>query len=124
MSPTNGKNPLENKQAIVELHEDEKVRDDTEREKQLGLSMLAKLALSVVVIVSLIISISCLMRFNQLEEERKALEEELAAYNKVIGELQYIINSPEDDEYIIQQAKEKLGYYFPDENIYYQDVND
>ena len=124
MSATNGKNPLENKQDLVELHESEQVRNDTEREKKLGLSMLAKLALSVVVIVSLIISVSCLMRFNQLEEERKALEKELAAYNKVIGELQYIINSPEDDEYIIQQAKEKLGYYFPDENIYYQDVND
>jgi len=92
-----------------------------DQDEKLGLSMLAKVALAVVVLVSLIISISCLMQFNRLEEQRKELEAELSEYNEAIRELQEIINSSDDNEFIIQQAKDKLGYYFPDENIYYQD---
>ncbi len=122
MSLKDGKNPLEQPNELssgmppTPAHE-----DNVEGEAKLGLSMLAKVALAVVILVSLIISISCLMKFNQLETQRKELEAELDVYNEAIRELQDIINSPMDDEYIIQQAKDKLGYYFPDENIYYQD---
>ncbi len=124
MSANEGKNPFERQQELVESNVPEPSSREAEQETKLGLSMLGKVALGVVVMVSLIISISCLMRFNQLETERKELEAELHQYNEAIRELQDIINSPMDDEYIIQQAKDKLGYYFPDENIYYQDVND
>lgn len=124
MSATDGKNSFDDHREIVSSDAPDPIKVDVEVEAKLGLSMLGKVALGVVVMVSLIISISCLMKFNQLEEERKALEADLKKYNDVIGELQDIINSPMDDEYIIQQAKDKLGYYFPDENIYYQDVND
>lgn len=92
-----------------------------EHDDKLGRSMLSKVALAVVVLVSLIISISCLMQFNRLETQRKELEAELSEYNEAIRELQEIINSSDDKEFIIQQAKDKLGYYFPDENIYYRD---
>ena len=124
MSDNHGKNPLDENHELTEVQEVDSTRQDTDSETKLGLSMLAKVALGVVVSVSLIISISCLMKFNQLEKEREELKAELELYNRAIGELQYIINSPEDDEYIIEEAKKKLGLYFPDENIYYQDVND
>jgi len=61
-----------------------------DQDEKLGLSMLAKVALAVVVLVSLIISISCLMQFNRLEEQRKELEAELSEYNEAIRELQEI----------------------------------
>ena len=123
MSDNNGNNSVDRSHALTDPAVSEPLRQETEREAKLGLSMLGKIALGVVIIVSLIISISCLMKFNQLEEERKALESELKVYNEAIRELQDIINSPMDDEFIIEQAKDKLGYYFPDENIYHQDVN-
>ena len=121
MSENNGKNSFDDRHEIVVNDAPDAVKADVEVETKLGLSMLGKVALGVLVAVSLIISISCLMKFNQLETERSELEAELAEYNEAIRELQDIINSPMDDEYIIQQAKDKLGYYFPDENIYYQD---
>ncbi len=121
MSEKDGKNLFDDRREIVTASPSESIQTDKDVETKLGLSMLAKVALSVLVAVSLIISISCLMKFNQLETERKELEAELAEYNDVIRELQDIINSPMDDEYIIEQAKDKLGYYFPDENIYYPD---
>ena len=129
MSEHNGNNSIVSRdhkdhRELAETSVSEPLQSEAELETKLGLSMLGKLALSVVVIVSLIISISCLMKFNQLEEEREDLKAELNVYNEAIRELQEIINSPMDDEFIIQQAKDKLGYYFPDENIYHQDVNE
>ncbi|MBQ9780607.1 MAG: septum formation initiator family protein [Clostridia bacterium] len=120
MSANKGNTPMDENQALTQNVAEPQAKEN-EQEAKLGLSMLAKVALGVMVLVSLIISISCLMQFNRLEVERKELEAELAEYNEAIRELQEIINSPMDDEYIIQQAKDKLGYYFPDENIYYQD---
>lgn len=121
MSDNDGKNSFDERSEIVASDMSDEIKVDVEGETKLGLSMLGKVALGVLVAVSLIISISCLMKFNQLETQRKELEAELDVYNEAIRELQEIINSPMDDEYIIQQAKDKLGYYFPDENIYYQD---
>ncbi len=37
--------------------------------------------------------------------------------------LQALINSSENKEYIVRVAKERLGLYFPDEEIYYNDGN-
>ena len=121
MSNENGKNSYEEPDALTEVNDSASAPTEAEQEAKLGLSMLAKVALGVVVSVSLIISISCLMKFNRLEQERKALEEDLKKHNEAIGELQHVINSPEDESYIISEAKRIFGYYFPDENIYHQD---
>ncbi len=79
---------------------------DREGEARLGMSMLAKVALSVVVIASLIISIICVMQFNRLEEEKKRLEDQLHTNTELIEEIQYWQNHPVDDQYIEQFAKE------------------
>ena len=93
----------------------------SERDAKLGFSMLAKVTLGVVIIASLIICISCLMQFNQNKQDIEDLKKDLEKRNEYIREMQDILNSDMDDEYIIRQAKEKLGYYFPDEEIFYQD---
>jgi cell division protein FtsB len=94
---------------------------EREQEKQLGFSMLAKLALAVAVTASLVISISCLMQFNELQKEKEEYQKKLDYYEKKIGRLQYYINQDMDDEYIAEYAREYLGYYYPDEEIYYND---
>lgn len=109
---------------IVETHETNEVPRGNEHDTKLGFSMLAKVTLGVVVITSLIICISCLMQFNQNRQDIADLREDLKKRNDYIREMQDILNSDMDDEYIIRQAKERLGYYFPDEEIFYQDVND
>ena len=103
------------------------VRDDAEEtmeEHRLGLSMLLRIALGVVVIVSLVISVSSVMRFNELEEQKAALEEQIKEKDKEIGELRYLVDAPMDDEYIARIAQERLGLEFPDEKQYYNDLND
>ncbi len=106
---------------IVQIEEDEARAASSERESKLGFSMLAKVTLGIVIITSLIICISCLMQFNQNRQEIEDLKKDLEKRNEYIREMQDILNSDMDDDYIIQQAKDKLGYYFPDEEIFYQD---
>lgn|GEM_PF-543099 len=98
--------------------------DDVAAERGLGVSMITRLALAVVVIVSLIICITSLMRYNKLEEERAELQAQIDAYDKDIAEKEYLIDAPIDDDYIIRIARDKLGLFFPDEVVYYNNTND
>ena len=93
-------------------------------EKSLGKSMLMKVALASLVIASLIISISCVMRANQLRAQADELQAQIDDYNKKISRLIYYINKDVDDEYIIEYARENLDMFFPDEEIYYNDKNE
>lgn len=93
-------------------------------EKRLGKSMLMKAALASVVIASLIISITCVMQANQLRARTDELQAEIDDYKEKISRLQYYLNQPVDDEYIIEYAREYLDMYFPDEDVYYNDVNE
>lgn len=93
-------------------------------EKRLGKSMLMKVALASLVIASLIISISCVMRANQLRAQTDELQAQIDDYNEKISRLIYYINKDVDDEYIIEYARENLDMFFPDEEIYYNDVNE
>ena len=93
-------------------------------EKNLGKSMLMKVALAAVLVAALVISIANVMRANQLRaqtEEMKAEYERLREENK---KLQYFLNKEIDEDYIIEYARDVLGMYFPDEDVYYNDVNE
>ncbi len=94
-----------------------------ETEKKLGMSMLMKIALGALVLSSLVISISCLMKANQLSRQAADLEKEITSYEEGIKKLKYYLNEEVDDEYIVKYAREYLDMYFPDEDVYYNDVN-
>lgn len=106
--------------------QNEQLKNDrpAEVEKKLGVSMLMKIALAVLVVSSLVISISCLMQANQLRREADELQAEVDDYNERIKKLKYYLEKEVDDEYIAKYAREYLNMYFPDEDVYYQDVND
>ena len=82
---------------------------EAEKERRLGFSMLAKLTLAVLVITSLIISVVCVMKYNELERERARLEAEVNKLNDKINDVQDRVNAPVDDDYIREEA-ESLGY--------------
>ncbi|MBQ1963084.1 MAG: hypothetical protein II369_03090 [Clostridia bacterium] len=135
--------------------------------KQFSLSLLIRILLAVMVVVSIGIFANSLMRFNELQGEEKKLEEALhnlletrEELNELMGSaesvkallsdyeryqkamesdsdlkdalidwearkaaLQELINESDNKEYIVRIAKEKLGLYFPDEEIIYNDGN-
>ena len=97
---------------------------EREAEQRLGKSMLGKLALVAVIVASLVISITCVMRANQLKAQADEIKTEIDDVKQKIAQLKYFINKEVDDEYIIEYAREYLDMYFPDEEIYYSDVNE
>ena len=105
-----------------DAQQDERVSDPEER--RLGMSMLARTALGVFVIVALIISVSNVMKFNRKQEEEAAYRELIEAVDKENGKLQHLLNSPMDDDYIARLAQERLGLAFPDEQKFYNNLND
>ena len=83
-----------------------------------------RVLLGVLVVVSIGIFANSVMRYNALMEEQRELENKLASYEEMKEELQELLNSDYDYEYIVKIAKEQLGLYFPDEEIFYNDRNE
>ena len=95
-----------------------------EPKKQFSLTLLMRVLLGVLVVVSIGIFAKSVMRYNALLEEQRELEHKLASYEEMKEELQELLNSDYDYEYIVKIAKEQLGLYFPDEEIFYNDRNE
>lgn len=74
-------------------------------------------------IVSITVFVTSLMRYGELQREKEVLEKKADEYEYDIEELEYLISCPVDYDYIVRVAKEKLHLYLPDEIIYYNDTN-
>ena len=105
---------------VVPARQQESVHDS---ERQQGISMLARVVLGAVVVVALIISVTSVMKYNELETRKAELAAQVDACKEDIAELQYLINAPMDEEYVARVARERLHLYYPDEEIYYSNVN-
>ncbi len=93
-------------------------------EKKLGMSMLMKVALGALIVSSLIISISCLMKANQAAREAEEVRAECEDMKDRIERMNYYINEEVDDAYIAEFAREMYDMFFPDEEVNYNDVNE
>ena len=68
--------------------------------------------------------ITGIMKFDELQRTKAELEERIEAVEYEIDELEYLIESPIDYDYIVRVAREKLNLHLPDEIVYYNDIND
>ena len=87
-------------------------------------SSLIKLLIGILLAASVIMFFGGVMKYNELQSQRKRLESEVADLEAEIDELQFLIDSPVDYDYIVRVAREKLNLYLPDEIIYYSDINE
>jgi cell division protein FtsB len=97
---------------------------EIETEKSLGKSMLMKVALASLVVATLVIGIANVMRINQLNAQKEEMQAEYERLREENKKLQYFLNKEVDEDYIIEYARDVLGMYFPDEDVYYNDVNE
>lgn len=63
------------------------------------------------------------MKYNKIMEEKAEKEAYIEQLQDDIDELEYLASMPLDDNYKIRIAREKLGMCFPDEIIYYTDLD-
>ena len=83
-----------------------------------------RILLGVLVVVSIGVFAGSVMRYNAMMEQQKELEARLDKYEELKEELQELLDSDMDYEYIVKIAKEQLGLYFPEEEIFINDRND
>lgn len=87
-------------------------------------SLAVKAALGGILVVLFISVINMQISLKTLREEREALEEEIADLRDDIEETTYRLSEEADAEYIERYAREKLGYRYPNEILFYNDVAD
>lgn len=91
------------------------------RKKQFSLSLLVRVFLALLAVVSLIVFATSIMRGNELDKEKKRLEAERDALQEEKEELIELKNSGDagEEAYIVRIAKKVWRLFFPDEEIIY-----
>ena len=87
-----------------------------------SIKVAVRLALAALLISSIAIFATGLIKYSELQKEKEALELKLEEYENAIEELEYLLDSPVDYDYIVRIAREKLGLHLPDEIIYHNDA--
>ena len=82
-----------------------------------------RLAIAALLIASITVFVTGLMKYSELRKEKEALEQKVEQYENEVEYLEYLLDCPVDYDYIVRMAREKLGLHLPDEIIYHNDTN-
>ena len=85
--------------------------------------MLIRIFLILLFVFAIAFFLWSLMRYNEImdqKEENDARIEQMAEDN---ARLRYLVEAPLDDAYKIRIAREKLGMCFPDEIVFYTEMD-
>ena len=86
------------------------------------LNILIRTFIIILLVFSVAFFLWSIMKYNRLLDEQKDKEAYISVLNEKIDELEYLVEMPLDDEYKIRMARERLGMCFPDEIIFYTDI--
>lgn len=98
-------------------HREEKGR----RQSAKTIELIITIAICLLLVVSIITFVSKLVEYNELQEKKSELEEKVDRYKNSIEELEYWLEAPMDDDYIMKFAREKLDLFRPDEVVFNND---
>lgn len=85
-------------------------------------NVFVRAAIVVFIVFCIVTIVKIQLEFNELEEKKAALNEQIDDYVFSIDKIQNDLNTPVDDDYIIRIAKEKLNLRLPEEIIFYNDL--
>lgn len=97
------------------------------KEKRTGMShskirlIIITAAVILLVVVAIINFISRIAQYNELRMEKELLQKEINDAKNNIEELEYWLEAPMDDDYIMKFAREKLELYRADEVVFVGD---
>jgi cell division protein FtsB len=84
---------------------------------------LIKAFIALLFVFSVVFFIWSVMQYNKTMEDKAEKEAYIEQLKEEIEELEYLVEMPLDDDYKIRIAREKLGMCFPDEIIFYTDLD-
>ena len=85
------------------------------------LNFFIKLTILVVICFCAVNIIRLRTEYNSLRAQEAELRAQKEEYEERIDRLKEELDHPMDDEYVMRIAREKLGYYHPDEVIFFND---
>lgn len=85
-------------------------------------NLLIRVAAALFIVLCLVTIIELQVRMNNLNAEKEKLEKQLTDLREDIAELEYRIALPYDDNYAAKAARDILGYHFPDELLFINDM--
>ncbi len=88
-----------------------------------GSSFFLKIAIVLFMVFSIVMILQLQQEFAELEKKHAQLKVQIDEYEERIAELQYELDRPFDNEYIIDIARKKLNYHLPDEIIFENQKN-
>lgn len=106
------------------MDENGKQHDAVVESTKSGMKVLFRCVLIAIVVISLCTFVSGVMIYNANQEKINELKQQIADRQEQVDELQFLIDSPIDYDYIVRIAREKLGLHFPDETIFHKDNKD
>ena len=74
-------------------------------------------------VFSIVFFLWSMMKYNEIMDEKKENEAHIEQLGEDIAQLRYLVEAPLDDAYKIRVAREKLGMCFPDEIVFYTEMN-
>lgn len=90
-------------------------------DKSARLNFFIKLTILVVICFCAVNIIRLRTEYNSLKAQETELRAQKEEYEEQIDRLKAELEHPMDDEYVMRIAREKLGYYLPDEVIFFND---
>lgn len=88
-----------------------------------GASMPIRTFVILLFIFSVIFFLWSMMKYNEIMDQKKENEAYIEQLGDDIAQLRYLVEAPLDDAYKIRIAREKLGMCFPDEIVFYTEMD-
>ena len=98
------------------------MQNKTEKQSKISFgkirSIFVAAAVSLLLIVALVNFVSVLVEYNEIQARKEQLLAEIDDTKDNIEELEYWLEAPMDDDYIMKFAREKLDLYRADEVVF------
>ncbi len=89
------------------------------RKKQFSLSLMVRIFLAVLVVVSIVVFVSSTMRYNELLKQKEELEQTKNELTEEKEELKELTEADKDEAYVVRMARKFWNLFFPDEEIFF-----
>ncbi len=82
-----------------------------------------RIFLAVMIIVSLAVFVNSVMRYNELKTQQNALEQTKQEMTEEKEELEELLDSDQNENFVVRMARKFWGLFFPNEEIYFNNRN-
>ena len=92
-------------------------------DRKSGVSGLIRVFLVLLLAFAIAFFLWSLMQYNEIMDQKKENDSYIEQLGDEVAQLRYLVDAPLDDAYKIRIAREKLGMCFPDEIVFYTEMD-